>query len=72
MRQVSYVTYDHFVRLFQRMCIFKPTTGNETWYEESNDSGVTVANFTTSKYLTIKIKIFPHRNIRKIHLDVSS
>jgi hypothetical protein len=29
--------------------IFKPTTGNESLQEISNDTGITVVNFATSK-----------------------
>jgi hypothetical protein len=43
--------------------IFKPTIGNERLHEISNDNGVTVVNFTTSKK-SVKSSIFSHRNIR--------
>jgi hypothetical protein len=33
--------------------------------EISNDNGVRVVNFATSKNLTVKSTIFPHRNIHK-------
>ncbi|PNF32825.1 hypothetical protein B7P43_G04341 [Cryptotermes secundus] len=45
--------------------IFKPTTGNESLHEISNDNGVRGVNFATSKNLTVKSTMFPHRNIRK-------
>ncbi|PNF23951.1 hypothetical protein B7P43_G10044 [Cryptotermes secundus] len=45
--------------------IFKPTIGNESLHEISNDNGVRVVNFVTSKNLTVKSTIFPHRNIHK-------
>jgi hypothetical protein len=45
--------------------IFEPTTGNESLHEINNDNGVKVVNFTTSKNLTVKTMMFPHRNIRK-------
>jgi hypothetical protein len=32
----------------------------------SNDNGVRVVNFATSKNLTVKSTMFPHRNIHKI------
>jgi hypothetical protein len=35
--------------------IFKPTTGNKSLHEISNDNGVTVVNFATSKNLIVKI-----------------
>ncbi|PNF41471.1 hypothetical protein B7P43_G13302 [Cryptotermes secundus] len=45
--------------------IFKPTIGNESLHEISNDNGVRVVNFATSKNLTVKSTMFPHRNINK-------
>jgi hypothetical protein len=45
--------------------IFKPTIGNESLHETSNDNGVRVVNFTTSKNLVVKITMFPHRKIHK-------
>jgi exonuclease III len=44
--------------------IFKPTIGNESLHEISNDNGVRVVNFSTSKNLTVKSTMFPHCNIR--------
>jgi hypothetical protein len=52
--------------------IFKPTIGNESLHEISNDNGVRVVNFATSKYLIVKSTMFPHRNIHKhTWLDIS-
>jgi hypothetical protein len=45
--------------------IFKPTIWNESLHEISNDNGVRVARFATSKNLTDKRTMFPHRNIHK-------
>jgi hypothetical protein len=45
--------------------IFKPTIGNESSHEITNNNGVRVVNFATYKNLTVKSKIFPHRNIHK-------
>jgi hypothetical protein len=45
--------------------IFKPTIGNENLHEISNDSGVRVVNFATSKNLVVKSTMFPHRKIHK-------
>jgi hypothetical protein len=39
--------------------IFKPTIGNESSQEISNDNGVRVANFATSKSLAVKSTMFP-------------
>jgi hypothetical protein len=45
--------------------IFKPTAGNESVHEISNDDGVSVVNFATYKNLTVKSTMYPHRNIHK-------
>jgi hypothetical protein len=45
--------------------IFKPTIGNESLREISNDNGIRVVNFPTSKNLVVKSTIFPHRKIHK-------
>jgi hypothetical protein len=45
--------------------IFKLTIGNESLHEISNDNGVRVINFATSKNLIVKSTIFPHRIILK-------
>jgi endonuclease/exonuclease/phosphatase family metal-dependent hydrolase len=44
--------------------IFKPIFGNESLHEASNDNGVRVVNFATSKNLIVK-STFPHRDIHK-------
>jgi hypothetical protein len=43
--------------------IFKPTIGNESLHEISNDNGVRVVNFATSKNLAVKSTMFPYCNI---------
>jgi hypothetical protein len=45
--------------------IFKPTIRNETSHEISNDNGVRVVNFATSKNLVVKSTMFSHRSIHK-------
>jgi hypothetical protein len=45
--------------------IFKPTIGNESLHKISNDNGVRVVNFATSKNLTYKSTMSPRRNIHK-------
>jgi hypothetical protein len=45
--------------------IFKLTIGNESLHEISNDNGVRLVNFATSKNLTVKSTMSPHRNIHK-------
>jgi hypothetical protein len=45
--------------------------GNLSYYNSvhSNDNGVRVVNFATSKNLTVKSTMFPHRNIHKFTWD---
>jgi hypothetical protein len=45
--------------------IFKPIIGNESLHEISNDNGIRVVNFATSKNLTIRSTMFPHCSIHK-------
>ena len=45
--------------------ILKPTIGNESLHQDSNDNGVRKVNFSTSKNLVLKSTMFPHRNIHK-------
>ena len=45
--------------------IFKPTIGQESLHQDSNDNGVRIVNFATSKNLVVKSMMFPHRNIHK-------
>ena len=40
--------------------IFKPTIGNESLHQHSNDNGVRIVTFATSKNLVIKSTMFPH------------
>ena len=45
--------------------IIKPTIGNESLHQDSNDSGVRTVTFAASKNLVVKSMIFSHRNIHK-------
>jgi hypothetical protein len=45
--------------------IFRPIIGNENIHEISNDIGVGVLNFATSKNLILKSTMFPHRHIHE-------
>jgi endonuclease/exonuclease/phosphatase family metal-dependent hydrolase len=45
--------------------IFKPTIESESLHGISNDNGVRVVHFATSRNLAIKSTMFPHRNIHK-------
>jgi hypothetical protein len=54
-----------FIGKVGREDIFKLKIGNESLHEINNDNVVTVVNFATSKNLTVKSTMFPHRNIHK-------
>ena len=45
--------------------IFKPTIGQESLHQDSNDNGVRLVNFAKSKNLVVKNTMFPHRNVHK-------
>ena len=45
--------------------IFKPKIGQESLHQDSNDNGVRIVNFATSKNLVVKSAMFPHRNIHE-------
>jgi hypothetical protein len=47
---------DDFNAKVDRQNIFKPTIRNESLYEISNDNGVTVVNFATSKFQMSKVQ----------------
>jgi len=49
----------------RREVIFKPTIGQKSLHQDSNDNGVRIVNFATSKNLVVKSTMFPHRNIHK-------
>jgi hypothetical protein len=44
---------------------FKPTTGNQSLHDISNDNGVRVGRFARLKNLIVKSTVFPHHNIHK-------
>jgi hypothetical protein len=48
-----------------REYIFKRVIGNENLHEASNDNGVRVVNFATSKNLIVKSTTFPHCDIHR-------
>jgi hypothetical protein len=49
----------------ERENIFKLTIGNESLHQDSNDNGVRIINFVTSKNLVVKSMMFLHQNIHK-------
>jgi hypothetical protein len=51
--------------------IFKPTTGNESLLDISNDNEITILNLAMPKNLTVESTMFSHCSIHEIYLDVS-
>jgi hypothetical protein len=49
----------------EREDTFKLTIRNERLHQDSNDNGVRVVNFATSKDIVVKSTMFPHRNDHK-------
>ena len=45
--------------------IFKPTIGNVSLHQDSNDNGARIVNFVISIYLFVNSTMFPHRKIHK-------
>ena len=59
------ILVEDFKAKMVRENIFKPTIGNESLHQDSNDNGVRIANFATSKTLVVKSTMFPHGDIHK-------
>ena len=69
--------FDHFPKYYMKILlgefnaklgrddIFKPMIGQESLHQDSNDNGVRLVNFATSKNLVVKSTMFPHLNIHK-------
>jgi hypothetical protein len=73
--------FDHFLKYMKMLLgdfnagvgrenIFKPTIGEKSLHQDSNDNGVRLVNlvrlvnFATSENLVVKSTMFPHRNIQ--------
>jgi hypothetical protein len=54
-----------FNAMVGRESIFKPTIGDERLHQDSNNNGVRIVNFATSKNVVVKSTMFQHRNIHK-------
>jgi hypothetical protein len=59
------ILFEDFNANIGREDIFKPTIGNETLHEISNENRVRLVNFATFKNLKVKGTMFPHRNFHK-------
>ena len=69
--------FDHFPKYYMKillgefnakLCredILKPIIGQESRHQDSNDNGVRLVNFATSKNLVVKNTMFHHWNIHK-------
>jgi hypothetical protein len=59
---VDFKKPEDFTVKISREDIFQPIIENQSLHEISNDNGVRVVNFATSKNLTVKSMMFPHCN----------
>ena len=59
------IPLSYFKAKVERKNTFKPTTGNESVHQDSNDNCVRTVKFATSKNLVVKSAMFLHRNISK-------
>jgi hypothetical protein len=59
------ILLENFTDEVDREDILKLTIGSENLHEISHANGVKVANFATSKNLTVKSIMFSHLNIHK-------
>jgi hypothetical protein len=59
------ILLEDFNAKVRREDTFRPTIGNEILHKISNNNGVRLVNFATSKNLRVKSMMFPHRNIHK-------
>ena len=48
------ILFGDFNAKVERENIFKPTIGNESIHQDSNDNGVRIVNFATSKNLVLR------------------
>jgi hypothetical protein len=48
-----------------RESIFKPTIGNESLHQGSNDNGFRIVNSDTQKIIVVKSMMFLYQNIRR-------
>jgi len=49
-----------FNAIVGRENIFKLTIGNERLHQDSNDNGVRIVNFATSRNLVVNCTMYPH------------
>jgi hypothetical protein len=59
------ILFGDFNTKVSRESIFRPTVGNESLYEISNDNGVRIVNFATSRNVVVISTMFPHGKIHK-------
>jgi hypothetical protein len=52
------ILFGDFKGKFGRQGIFKPTNGYESLHQDSNNNGIRIANFATSKILVVRSTMF--------------
>jgi hypothetical protein len=54
-----------FNEKLRRDDVFKTTIGNESLHQDSNNKGVRMVNFCTTKNLVVRSMMFPYQNFHK-------
>jgi hypothetical protein len=59
------ILLENFNEKVGRENILNPTIGDDSLHQNTNDNGVRIVNFATSKNLVVKSTMFLHQNFRK-------
>jgi hypothetical protein len=51
--------------IFGKENMYKPTVGNESLHNDTNDNGMKMIQFAISKGLNVRSTTFPHKNIHR-------